>query len=324
MDDTFDFAAIVREVQGGIGTVGGSASSAASPAGIDGPLLLSRARTISESYAVRGVRVDTGLLMSILETEFGLGALAFRARVADVLAEVQRAAPKRAPSPPIISISPQKLLVESEDDESIAAAPRGASAVPRSRVPVVSTYTKRAPRPSPPFKTHPSRVSAHRDAESDDDDGEGKNDNVSGDEEGEEVEVEEVSSDDDDSAYSDADIDDDDAIIIVDSDSDSDAKDAKSTTPKKGGKPYVLKGKSKKETTSMTPSKKARPTTGRTREADAGTGAGAGAGAGAAEDTQARGPKHSATLPLLLPKNLKSRSTLLVQIEDSKFDLSGA
>jgi hypothetical protein len=337
-DDPFDFAAIVREVQG-------SASSAASPAGIDvDKKVLSRARIVAESYAVRGVRVDTGLLLSILETEFGFSLLTFRARVAEVLAEVQRAAPQRPPSPPITHIAPlaaqEVLLGENENDESSAPAPRRASSAatasaPPSRVAaaVTSTSTKRARQPSPPSKSRSniSRAPARRDAESDADVAE----EISDGDKKEEEDEDEDDDDDDDSAYSDDD-DDDNAIIIVDSDTGGDEKQTNSATPKKSAKTKVLTGKGKsvkKETPSITPAKKPRPTTtttGRTGETGAGAGAGVGAGAGAGagagvtEETHARGPKHSATLPLLLPKSLKSRSTLLVQIEDSKFDLSGA
>jgi hypothetical protein len=49
-----------------------------------------------------------------------------------------------------------------------------------------------------------------------------------------------------------------------------------------------------------------------------------GAGGDAPIDgTHARAPKHSSTLQLTLPKKLRSCSTLLVQIEDPTFDLSG-
>ena len=355
MDDPFDFAAIVREHQESVGAGAGAGTSAASPAGLDSAALLARARTLAESFAARGVPVDTGLLMSILEGEFGMGALFLRSQVAVALADVQRAAPPRPPArvPAVVSVFPSTSEDSNESGSSSIEPPRRASSASATRSRERTSLSKAEAKIKAKAKSRPSRAPAdcEGDDDDDDDDDDGSDDGCGDDEDdaldGFEEEEEEVEDDADDvSAYSD-----DDAIVIVASDSDEEAGvkakvkakkgstvaevspikgkaavDKRGKAGKNGGKETVaarVKGGGGKEAPASS-AKKLRPAGAGGVEATADVVTDGAGGVGAATDAAPRQPKHSATLPLLLPKNLKSRSTLLVQIEDSKFDLSGA
>lgn len=284
--DAFDFADIVREAQHNVSASAGS--FLASPTQIDGVALLARARALSDTYAARGMRADLGLLMSALEGEFGQGILTYRARISDVLADVQRSAPPRPASPARAAVA----IDDSDDDDGVPVQPRrsATSAQPKP-LPTRDTPTSQPRRPArAPARAQPSYAEADSDASGS---GGGSDDDI---------------------------------IVIDESPVKSKAKKKASGSATKEAVNAVVGAKATKTVkppqglSSGAAGASAKPADSPREKAAEQRGVGEDA---PLDDAHARAPKHSSTLQLTLPKKLKSCSTLLVQIEDPTFDLSG-
>lgn len=293
-DDDDPFSFVLKDVRAAAST-----SVAAPPTPTDA--ILSRARALATMPGA-----DLGLVMSKLQDDFGAAALPFRMRVADMLSATRRSAPT-SPSPPATfsrRTAPAAIVDDEDEDESpvVTAPARGRSAKAAARA--ASDSESDSPRAAPR-----ARRKGAASPPSDDEEESGDEDE-SGDDDDNDEDDDDDDNDGDDETYDDSDV-----IIVNDSDSDAPtplaAKKGKASAATRPSAPTRLTEKKK-------PQAKSAMSTG------AGAGAGASAGAGAGVLTAPRGSvRLPSTLPLVLPRAFKARRTMLVQVEDPKFDLSG-